>query len=599
MSTDSSSAFAHSMLLALASYGFCVVSGVLGSPVYILVAFVMIDSYRNKRGLLKSRSNQKIELADDLHLDVAAWIEQLDCYSENDQNEEEEDNDDSDEVTQVYSDSVDSPGDRHNHLTVDKVPVGLGETIRKLSNELIVPMEKELAEAESVGRIDGLKAQDVVDFVDSIRYLVRIDGGGVSISPEQVKMIRSSVFAVTDLAFTSSTDATKASAFCMTKLPVLLCHIQVIQQHACEQTDFSIDNDNDTFMDLAIASYTISNSLSRAVALITSSTVSAGSISQELDMDDFFSHHLHYFWVREQICLVLAYILGNKIQDAESQLLQLIHQVAEQEKRDSQQIASSNSYSDTNNEASIDAVNSIQHNVVAYAPPLPSNEPTTIPTRSIATPTFTTTSTALTTSSSRPENELPKTYLLYTSSIDTFLPTSSETPQIRTAIAQMSAAGLYPGDFFILLSSWHDENNGAVSGSNTRQRPRSNFIPQQQQQQKFRRQHIQNAGELLVEKKPQFRSWFDRVSFVKLIDIVEEPLSSLSNDNSNSNTDNSNNNSTMTIEVLQEKDTVGFEFVSGMDGNVSRMVLENRVKDSLRFGAVRVEQDVVKAFFSE
>ncbi|KAJ3002490.1 UNVERIFIED_CONTAM: hypothetical protein HDU68_006196, partial [Siphonaria sp. JEL0065] len=410
-------------------------------------------------------------------------------------------------------------------------------------------MEKEILDAETAGRDAGLKAQDVVDLVEAIKYLVIIEGEGVSISADQMKMIRSSVFAVTDLAFTTSADTVKASSFCMTKLPLLLCHIQLINHKACEQTDFSKSSpDDDTFTDLAIATYSIMHSLTRALELINY-TSSSTTIPPAIDMDDFFSHHIHHFWVRERICTVLAFILGNKMQDAEMELNQLIQQVIEQEKRNSTR-------------------------------PLTIESSTEKPaaTENIST----------TTSIEQAHSEPPKTYLLYTSSIDTFIPTSTETPLIRTAIAQMSSAGLFPGDLFILLCSWHDQSNTTTNG-----RPRSNFIPNNNipsgsNNEGYQRPPVKNVArkrssiQMLSDpvqqsflaqsqaSSSQYRSWFDKVLYVRLEAIEDVHGESVGGGASK-----------MTISVLRERETVGFEFFAGMDGNMSRMVLENRVKDSL------------------
>ncbi|KAJ3022952.1 UNVERIFIED_CONTAM: hypothetical protein HDU68_008850 [Siphonaria sp. JEL0065] len=566
---DPSSAIAHSFLIALASYGFCVVSGVFGSPVYILVAFIVIDSYRNRKLLHNSSSNRNIEDSDQNTHDIATWIEQLDCFETS---EEQELNDFfHDDLTTTASTLAESEILRHSFPQIGtpvEIPAIVKEKIRTLSNELILPLEKEMLDAENAGRVVGLKAQDVVDLVEAIKYLVIIEGGGVSISEDQMKMVRSSVFAVTALAFTTHADTAKASSFCMTKLPLLLCHIQLINQRACEQTDFSDSTAaDDTFTDLAIAIYIIMHSLTRALELITS-TSSSPNAPSTIDMDDFFSPHIHHFWVRERICTVLAFILGNKMQFAETELNQLMQQVVEQEKRDSTQPLTIESSTATENSVAIE-------------------------------------NTAAATSLEQCPSEPPKTYLLYTSSIDTFLAVSTETPLIRTAVAQMSSAGLFPGDLFILLCSWHDESNTTSNG-----RPRSNFIPNNNipndsNNERYQRPPVKNVArkrssiQMLSDpiqqsflaqsqvRTSQYRSWFDKVLYVRLEAIEDVHGESVGGGGV----------SKMTISVIQERETVGFDFIAGMDGDVSRMVLENRVKDSLRFGAVRVENEVVKAFF--
>ncbi|ORY39297.1 hypothetical protein BCR33DRAFT_410321 [Rhizoclosmatium globosum] len=433
--------------------------------------------------------------------------------------------------------------------------------LEKIGSEFELPsVEKAMVEAEEMGRVDGLSAQDVVDFIEAIKYLVIIEGGGVSISVDHMKLIRSSLFAFTDLAFTTTSDNAKASLFCLQKLPSLLLNIQLINQRACEQTDFS-QQTNDSYLDLAIASHFITDSLSRAVDLITSSTSKSYDEIIPFPLNvDHISQQIPHYWVRERICTLLALTLGNRIPEATKELVDFIHQVVEQEKRDSSQtLTGDNNDTELNTNDHLDPDETLIHDL------------------------------QLDPSSSPFLQHTPKTYLLYTSSIDTFLPVNPETPHIRTAIAQMSAVGLYPNDRFILLCAWHDKSSAPLLSSG---RPKSNFLPNPPAMRVERRK-----SSMAVERNPGvekgrslFRSWFERVALVRLVEIVD--LSTQSGGNG------AGQCSRMTVEVLEEKDVVGFEFLAGMGGgDLGRLVLENRVRDSLRFGAVRVEDEFVRAFF--
>ncbi|KAJ3232926.1 hypothetical protein HDU81_002613 [Chytriomyces hyalinus] len=132
---------------------------------------------------------------------------------------------------------------------------------------------------------------------------------------------------------------------------------------------------------------------------------------------------------------------------------------------------------------------------------------------------------------------------------------------IKIATLRMPGMGLRCGDFVAILADWCD---GGLST------PKSNFV--------------------CVEKDQELDKWRQRVGngFGKIILTRLERVDELQA-----------NESRLTLAVLREIEDVKVDYCGVSGVMESRVVFENRIKDLLEYGALRVERQIVETLFGE
>ncbi|KAJ3141426.1 hypothetical protein HK100_006855 [Physocladia obscura] len=543
----------HLLIFATIFYGFGIAIGVFGSPAVVAATLVAFDIVRNKRR--ENRERASVLSQDSITPPMCDESTQTKFQAE--------------QTTSLISHKT-------SLLSLTKTSNENCKSYDILKRELLFSDKSFLTKSQHLAAagihyvakscfepeltattgyeeiIPGLTAADVVAFVDAIKYLVLMEGGGVYIAEEQFQSIKASANIVVNLAFKDiehDADTLRQSAFCLSKLPNLLVNIQIIKHHACDQTKFG----DDEFFDVAIAKDCISTCLTRVFELLHG--------KESIDLDDQIDAIKHY-WIRERVCSIFVHTLGSNLQESKSEVFQLLHQLKDLEELSD--LSDESSSENDDNDLSFYVGKRVVDN----------DDETLVSKRSSAW-------TSVFDQVNQISSKIPKTYLVYTSSVDTFSVTCPESPTLRTAIAQMPATGLTPGDIFLVLCTWHEPISGSsatnsVSDTLLSRRPKSNFIPTPSSLDKF-------ATISYSKTTDNQQSGFEKALYARLESIL----------------DLGSGVSQMVVEVIDERDDVAFQFGIGNEVDVSRLVVENRVRDSLRFGAVRIDEDVFNAFFSK
>ncbi|KAI8832758.1 hypothetical protein BJ741DRAFT_613630 [Chytriomyces cf. hyalinus JEL632] len=134
---------------------------------------------------------------------------------------------------------------------------------------------------------------------------------------------------------------------------------------------------------------------------------------------------------------------------------------------------------------------------------------------------------------------------------------------IKIATLRMPGMGLRCGDFVAILADWCD---GGLST------PKSNFVCIDKDQENDKRQQQQRVG-----------NGFGKIILTRLERVDELQA----------------NESRLTLAVLREIENVKVDYC-GVSGVLeSRVVFENRIKDLLEYGALRVERQIVETLFGD
>ncbi|KAJ3022050.1 UNVERIFIED_CONTAM: hypothetical protein HDU68_009334 [Siphonaria sp. JEL0065] len=446
-----------------------------------------------------------------------------------------------------------------------------------------------------------VSTRDIFNFIESVRHLVCVNSGSLEIPDEQMGFIRATVFSFYDLVYDDSSSVTEASQFCLKKLPEILCNLQLISRSVNKSADSPIHIESDSINE-RVANASISASLTRCIQLLQ--TLPQYTFGLALNANRFMDK-IEFYWMRQRICSVIVFTLGNKLDIALKELGLLIQQTSEAEKRDSAQTLVGYNRSDS--------CISVSDNKLDFKLP------------SLSLPVV--------------ENEaVPNTYLIYTGKTDAFLPVprkpsrtpsqvatdgketlasllsnskstrrqqhppqplnttnlasySNEQPQLKSAIARMPASAISPGDMFIILSGYQPDESNSASFTALNQ-PRSVTVPKPTSlipappsiQSSFKKASTFESIPACSTTKQE--SGFDSVALAKLVS-AEHLFPGYSK---------------LTVSVLKEKDSVGFRFgggggVGGQVQDWERLELENRVKDALKYGAVRVESELFDGLF--
>ncbi|TPX68989.1 hypothetical protein CcCBS67573_g06971 [Chytriomyces confervae] len=188
---------------------------------------------------------------------------------------------------------------------------------------------------------------------------------------------------------------------------------------------------------------------------------------------------------------------------------------------------------------------------------------------------------------SHKEWESTDAYLIYVHDLDAFAPVQNTCPEdskrVRTAIAQMPSMGLVPGDRFVILCGWRDATQSTMQ-------PKSNFMPAPSSMQRTSNNNNNNykSNRSLAAKPsiPAFEnnaaSGFSAICHARIESVQDLPPTACR----------------VTVSILQERENVAFSFSPGVSGvDVSKLILENRVKDAFTYGSVRVGSEIVDALF--
>ncbi|KAI8608352.1 hypothetical protein BC830DRAFT_1155679 [Chytriomyces sp. MP71] len=161
-------------------------------------------------------------------------------------------------------------------------------------------------------------------------------------------------------------------------------------------------------------------------------------------------------------------------------------------------------------------------------------------------------------------------YLVYVDDMNAFVPAAGGS---RVGIAQMPSLGISSGDIFVILSGWTEaEGVPAVATA----RPRSNFIPAPP----TLRAGVRSCASQKLTQQAMEGCGFKHVCVAR-VDAVE---------------DLSVGSCRVAVSFLRERLCVPFAFSAVCGTEVARLILENRVRDAMMYGSVRVGVDVVDSF---
>ncbi|KAJ3066374.1 hypothetical protein HDU98_010336 [Podochytrium sp. JEL0797] len=462
--------------------------------------------------------------------------------------------------------------------------------------------------------------KDIVDFMQAVKHLVHVQNGSIEIPDEQMALIRASVFTFTDMAFEINPNLARATQFCEKKLPDLLCNIQFINRSVQTPLAHGPATPPPSPIDTDTANLSISTSLTRAVQILQTNSPQIGV---GVPVIARFMDKIEFYWMRQRLVSVLVFTLGCRFDVAGKELRDLVHQTVLMDKRDSAQtlvnVAGSiagmqESWGDAKQRGVVE--HDVKQRKFGVSGSVVEAAVSKVESRS-----------RVCTGEDEPQDvDAPTTYLIYTGPKDAFLPVQNHKPShlahpspppafehnklgsllsrrrppvsvtskiLKSAIARMPASALVPGDLFVILSGWHSadpEANGAASlslqkGHSVTVSPKTECLPAppliESDFNKFARPDygvgIQSRS--ARESGKAFQG-FESVALARL-ESADHLVAGYSR---------------LTVEVLKEREAVPFRF-GGVEGGMDKVEVENRVKDALRFGAVRIEKEVADGLF--
>ncbi|KAJ3113383.1 hypothetical protein HK100_002007 [Physocladia obscura] len=81
-----------------------------------------------------------------------------------------------------------------------------------------------------------LSPADIVTFVESLKYLVALSAGDVEVSQHQIGVIRTAVFSFYDIIYEETSDFSATAIFCSSSLAPLLANLHAIQRYSVKTT---------------------------------------------------------------------------------------------------------------------------------------------------------------------------------------------------------------------------------------------------------------------------------------------------------------------------------------------------------------------------
>ncbi|KAI8832759.1 hypothetical protein BJ741DRAFT_613633 [Chytriomyces cf. hyalinus JEL632] len=382
----------------------------------------------------------------------------------------------------------------------------------------------------------GLKVADYADLIECVRIISNWNPAQISVSASQMWTLKYGLLTMSEVAFKQTKNATAAEKLCLEHLPRTIANIQFIANHLENSSNSQSKQQQRSTMDDEKDAEFVNTVLRRMIQTLVRYH-DLDSAAAELNWDGSF-YVFESVGVAQSTMDAMLQLVGGKVEEAKTQLTQLA--------------------SDWDNQSS-DATTARNRDSLQ----------------------------TLTEDDESHEGEWESTdaYLIYVHDLDAFAPVQNTCPEdskrVRTAIAQMPSMGLVPGDRFVILCGWRDATQSTMQ-------PKSNFMPAPSSMQRTSNNNNYKSNRSLAAKPsiPAFEnnasSGFSAICHARIESVQDLPPTACR----------------VTVSILQERENVAFSFSPGVSGvDVSKLILENRVKDAFTYGSVRVGSEIVDALF--
>ncbi|KAI8829214.1 hypothetical protein BJ741DRAFT_623824 [Chytriomyces cf. hyalinus JEL632] len=387
----------------------------------------------------------------------------------------------------------------------------------------------------------GLKVADYADLIECVRILSNWNPAQISVSASQMWTLKYGLLTMSEVAFKQTKNATAAEKLCLEHLPRTIANIQFIANLLENSSNVQSKQQQQqqlqqqSAMDDEKDAEFVNTVLRRMIQTLVRYH-DLDSAAAELNWDASF-YVFESVVVAQSTMDAMLQLVGGKVEEAKAQLTQL-----------------ASDWDSQSSDATARNRDSLQ---------------------------------TLTEDDESHEGEWESTdaYLIYVHDLDAFAPVQNTCPEdskrVRTAIAQMPSMGLVPGDRFVILCGWRDATQSTMQ-------PKSNFMPAPSSMQRTSNNNNCKSNRSLAAKPsiPAFEnnasSGFNAICHARIESVQDLPPTACR----------------VTVSILQERENVAFSFSPGVSGvDVSKLILENRVKDAFTYGSVRVGSEIVDALF--